>query len=154
MTSRSFFSPVNTSKQNDLFTLINDKEKQQIRTFKKLEKITETMNQLSKKHQLLLCSSMCMQKWIWTAIISTIYDWFYFMSRLLVWCIFFCNTLSQTVGNGLKRVLHVFLLAQTKDAFYRSCIAAHTGLLKQTHTTPRHCQPDWMQIGWSRWLDL
>lgn len=62
MTSRSFFSPVNTSKQNDLFTLINDKEKQQIRTFKKLEKITETMNQLSKKHQLLLCSSMCMQK--------------------------------------------------------------------------------------------
>lgn len=62
MTSKSFFCPVSTPKQKDLFTLINDKEKQQILTFRKLEKITETMNQLSKKHQLLLGSSMCMQK--------------------------------------------------------------------------------------------
>lgn len=37
MTSKSFFCPVSTPKQKDLFTLINDKEKQQILTVKKLE---------------------------------------------------------------------------------------------------------------------
>lgn len=106
-----------------------------------------------KKHQLLhVQAHSCF--WFWAAKISNISDRLHFMLWLLVWCIFFCDTWSQTVGDGLKCVLHVFLLAQTKDPFYRSCIAAHTGLLKQTNTTPLHCQSHWMQIGWSRWLDL
>ena len=53
--SKSFFCTTSTPKQKDLFTLINDREQQQILTFMKLLNITELMNQISKNISYSMC---------------------------------------------------------------------------------------------------